>query len=237
MKQRIRAAIVLLLLLNVTNYTYAQPTLPDIAVVTQGGINVLSFLNPYESGIKSIAVERSADSVVNFTTVGYVASVKKGAASFVDAHPLVGRNWYRLQIVFSSGMEWISNLNSVEVDSAAIANRKPLPPSDSLQKLVNTGTVVNTAVINEIKTVELPKSQYVFTNPFTGNVNIEIQDAFKETYSLFFYDQNDKEVLHIPRINDKVVILDKRNFQTTGLFKFKLFKNKEAFDKGVINIY
>jgi hypothetical protein len=235
MNKRIGIAIAFLLLLNLTTKTFAQPTLPDIAVITQGGINILSFTNPYESGIKSIAVERSNDSVLNFTNIGYVASVKKGAASFVDAHPMVGKNWYRLQIVFSSGMEWISNLGSIEVDSSAIANRKPLPPSDSLQKLINaTG---NTAVINEIKTVELPKSQYVFTNPFTGNINIEIQDALKETYQLFFYDQNDKEVLRIQRINDKIVILDKRNFQTTGIFKFKLLKNKEDFDKGYVTIY
>ncbi|KAA5536956.1 hypothetical protein F0919_04590 [Taibaiella lutea] len=235
MNKRIGIAIVFLLLLNLTTKIYAQPELPNIAVITQGGINILSFTNPYESGIKSIAVERSNDSVLNFTNIGYVASVKKGAASFVDAHPMVGKNWYRLQIVFSSGMEWISNLGTIEVDSSAIANRKPLPPSDSLQKIINaTG---NTAVINEIKTVEMPKSQYVFTNPFTGNINIEIQDALKETYQLFFYDQNDKEVLRIPRINDKIVILDKRNFQTTGIFKFKLLKNKEDFDKGYVTIY
>jgi len=224
-----------MLLLNLTTKIYAQPELPNIAVTTQGGINILSFSNPYESGIKSIAVERSSDSVLNFTNIGYVGSVKKGPASFVDAHPMVGKNWYRLQIVFSGGMEWISNLGSIEVDSAAIANRKPLPPSDSLQKIVNaTG---NTAVINEIKTVEMPKSQYVFTNPFTGNINIEIQDALKESYQLLFYDQNDKEVLRIPRVNDKIVILDKRNFQTTGIFKFKLLKNKEEFDKGYVTIY
>jgi hypothetical protein len=235
MNKRIGIAISFLLLLNLTTKIYAQPELPNIAVITQGGINILSFTNPYESGIKSIAVERSNDSVLNFANIGYVASVKKGAASFVDAHPMVGKNWYRLQIVFSGGMEWISNLGSIEVDSAAIANRKPLPPSDSLQKIINaTG---NTAVINEIKTVEMPKSQYVFTNPFTGNINIEIQDALKETYQLFFYDQNDKEVLRIPRINDKIVILDKRNFQTTGIFKFKLLKNKEEFDKGYVTIY
>jgi hypothetical protein len=127
MNKRIGIAISFLLLLNLTTKIYAQPELPNIAVITQGGINILSFTNPYESGIKSIAVERSNDSVLNFANIGYVASVKKGAASFVDAHPMVGKNWYRLQIVFSGGMEWISNLGSIEVDSAAIES--PCPPA------------------------------------------------------------------------------------------------------------
>lgn len=214
---------------------FAQPVLPEIATATQGGINVISWTNPYESGIKSIAVQRSADSNYNFATIGYVTSLKKGPQSFVDAHPMPGKNWYRLMILFTSDMEWKSNLGKVIVDSAAIANRKPLPPSDSLQKLI--GQMGDASAINSVNTVSYPKSQYVFTNPFTGNVNIEIQDAFKENYYLVFYDQHDKEVLTIPRINDKIVILDKRNFQTTGLFKFKLFKNKEEFDKGYITIY
>ena len=224
-----------MLLLGYQQVINAQPTLPEIATVTQGGITVLSWTNPYESGVKSISVQRSADSNYNFTTIGYVKEMRKGVQSFVDAHPMVGKNWYRLIVIFNSDMEWKSSLGNVVVDSAAIANRQPLPPGDSLQKLITASG--NTAVLNTLNTVSYPKSQYVFTNPFTGNINIEIQDALKENYHLIFYDQADKQVLFIPRINDKVVILDKRNFQSLGLFKFKLFKNKEEFDKGFVTIY
>lgn len=227
--------MLVVLLLGYQQVINAQPTLPEIATITQGGLTVLSWNNPYESGVKSISVQRSADSNYNFTTIGYVKELKKGVQSFVDAHPMVGKNWYRLIIIFNSDMEWKSSLGNVVVDSAAIANRQPLPPSDSLQKLIMASG--NTAVLNTLNTVSYPKSQYVFTNPFTGNINIEIQDALKENYHLVFYDQADKQVLLIPRINDKVVILDKRNFQSLGLFKFKLFKNKEEFDKGFVTIY
>lgn len=230
-----RIAVFLSLLVSIYQTGFAQPDLPAISVVTQGGISVLSWNNPYEAGLKSIAVQRSADSNYNFATLGYVTNLKKGVQSFVDAHPMPGKNWYRLIILFSSDMEWKSNVGKVILDSASIANRKPLPPSDSLQKLISQSG--NAAAINSVNTVSYPKSQYVFTNPFTGNINIEIQDALKENYSLTFYDQQDREVLRVPRINDKVVILDKRNFQNTGLFKFKLFKNKQEFDKGYVTIY
>lgn len=236
MNKLIGIAITFLLLLNITTTSYAQPALPDMAVTTKGGINIISFLNPYETGLKSIGVERSADSVHNFANIGFLPGIKGGALNFVDPHPMVGANWYRVRIVFSSGTDWVCNIKSVSVDSMDIANQKSLPPSDSLQKIISVSGG-NTAVVNEIKTVELPKSQYVFTNPFTGNINIEIPDAIKYNFELIFYDQKDKEVLRIPRINDKVVILDKRNFQTTGIFKFKLNKDKAEFDKGFVTIY
>lgn len=235
MNQLKRIVALILSLISLEQYARAQATLPAISVVTEGGISILSWTNPYESGLKSIAVQRSADSNYNFATLGYVSSLKKGVQSFVDPHPMPGKNWYRLIILFTSDMEWKSNLGNVTVDSAAIANRKPLPANDSLQKLISQSG--SSAALNSLNTITYPKSQYVFTNPFTGNINIEIQDAFKESYSLIFYNQQDKEVLKIPRINDKVVILDKRNFQTTGLFKFRLFKNKEEFDKGFVTIY
>lgn len=223
------------IVMGISLHCFAQPTLPEISVITKDGINILAWNNPYESGIKSIVVQRSADSNYNFVTLGYVNNLKKGLQGYVDAHPIPGKNWYRLVILFNSDMDWKSSLGSVVVDSAAIANRKPLLPNDSLQKLILESG--NASVINDLATVSYPKSQYVFTNPFTGNINIELQDALKENYLLIFYDQQDKEVLKIPRINDKVVILDKRNFQSTGLFKFKLFKNREEFDQGFVTIY
>ncbi len=229
---------IVLILCSMGSYAgaYAQPDLPAIASVSDKGINILSWSNPYESGIQSIAIQRSADSNYNFVTIGYVPDLKKGPQTFVDAHPMPGLNWYRLIILFKSDMEWKSNLARLHVDSAAIANRKQLPDNDSLQKLVSKAGGATEALKN-LNTISYPKSQYVFSNPFTGNINIEIADAFQHTYSLVFYDQEDHVVLRIDRINDKVVILDKRNFQNTGVFKFKLFKNKEEFDKGFVTLY
>lgn len=232
-----QAWTILAILLASCSVSWAQPTLPEIGIVTQGGISVISWNNPYEkNNIKSIAVQRSADSNYNYATIGFVENLQKGVQSYIDANPMPGKNWYRLLLVFSSDMEWRSNLGAVSVDSADIANRKPMLPTDSLQKLIQqTGS--SGSNISSMQTITYPKSQYVFTNPFTGNITIELADALKENYVLVFYDTDDKEVLRVPRVNDKVVILDKRNFQRSGLYKFKLFKNQEEFDKGYVTIY
>ncbi len=216
--------------------SFAQPVLPEIGSLKKDGINILSWTNPYESGVKSIAVQRSADSNYNFVTIGFVENLKVQQQSYIDAHPNLGTNWYRVVLTFSSEMEWTSNLTKIIIDSADLLNQKMLPSNDSLQKII-AEVGGNPSELAKVTTPTLPRSRYVFTNPFTGNINIEIEGVYQDSYSLKFYDQKDKEVLDVPRLIEKVIILDKRNFQNTGIYKFKLFKNKEEFEQGYITIY
>ena len=213
----------------------AQSTLPEIDILTKDGINIISWISPYKAGVKSIAVQRSADSITNFGTIGMVSNLKSTKQDYVDAHPLLGPNYYRVILTFNSDIEWISNISNIEMDSASIANQKIIPSNEAIQKIIEeTGS---TKVLENLSTISYPKSRYVFTNPFTGNINIEIPDATQNTYTLVFYDDNEKKVLEILSILEEVIILDKRNFQSLGIFKFKLFKNKQEFEKGVITIY
>jgi hypothetical protein len=233
----------------------AQPLLPDIVGVTQNGFNILSWTSPYEH-LKSIAVQRSSDSTYNYTTIGYVKSLKPGAQAFIDGHPAPGKNWYRLQIVFGSDLNWYSNRLKLFVDSAQLLMQKVMPSNDSLQKLASrvhfndtTGSIKNpSAPVKPLLSVTIPdangadayayiKSQYVFTNPFTGHVNVEIKDARQFRYSLQFFDQKDMRVLDIPRISESNLIIDKRNFQHKGIFRFELARDKEKLETGYITIY
>jgi hypothetical protein len=216
----------------------AQPMLPDMQALTQKGINILSWTNQYD-GLKSIAVERSADSIYNFTTIGYVKDLKKGPQAFIDGHPNPGVNWYRLNIVFSSDLNWYSNRVKIFVDSAQLLQQRVLPPNDSLQKMVNSLTLNNSSDPSEINAFTYIRSQYVFTNPFTGHVNVELPENAdkKATYSLKFFNGNNTEVLHVPKISEHTIIIDKRNFQKKGLYKFELRKNKELLETGYITIY
>lgn len=119
---------------------YAQtepPVLPDVIAASDKGINVISWTCQYD-GIKTIAVQRSADSVFNYSTIGYVKNLKKGTQAFIDGHPQPGANWYRLYIAFSSDLTWYSNNIKVVVDSATILEKGVIPPNDSLQKHAST---------------------------------------------------------------------------------------------------
>ncbi|RQO29750.1 hypothetical protein DBR32_14285 [Taibaiella sp. KBW10] len=217
------------------------PTLPEFNAITKDGINILSFTNPYESGVKLIAVQRSADSNYNFTTIGTVPKITKGSAVYVDPHPMVGKNWYRIVLVFSSGIDFKSNLGVLDVDSSAIARQKLMPSSEELQKIVNQGNESSKQIIKTVEkqaeAVSYPKSRYVFTNPFSGNINIELPDALSARYTIDFFDASKKKVLNIPRVNEKIIILDKRNFNQLGVYQFTIYKDQKEFEKGYITIF
>lgn len=273
-----------------TTLAFAQPQLPDIAGAADKGVIVLTWQCQYE-GIKSIAVQRSSDSLHNFATVGYVKNVKKGVQAFVDGHPLPGKNWYQLEIIFSSDLNWMSNKVKLFVDSNTLLNQNVvLPPNDSLQKILVTsesgkrviksksGIVVtidssgrkgdvnatssvdssgnvNPNSIDSVAkrvhhiTISLDtdptgvnpytfiKSHYVFTNPLTGHVNMELPDVTTHHYSVKFFDDKEKQVMEVPHITASPVIIDKRNFERKGIYKFELRKDHAILETGYITIY
>lgn len=228
-----------ILILFSTAEVKAQSTLPDIDIFSQKGVNVINWICPYD-GIKSIAVQRSSDSVYNFSTIGYVKNLTKGAQAFVDGHPTPGKNYYRLYIAFSSDLTWYSNRVRIIVDSNQLIQQAVMPPNDSLQKMVNTLSLGNNpSNVTSIPEYNYVRSQYVFTNPFTGHINIELPDTYDKQaiYSLKFYNDKNRMVLAIDKMSEPSLVLDKRNFQKKGIYKFELTKNRTLIEKGYVTIY
>ena len=234
--KHIALAIVALMMIGTTK---AQSTLPDIEIFSQKGVNVINWICPYD-GIKSIAVQRSNDSIYNFTTIGYVKNTAKGAQAFVDGHPTPGKNYYRLYIAFSSDLTWYSNRVRIFVDSAQLMQQAVMPPNDSLQRMVNTLSLGNNpSNVSSIPEYNYVRSQYVFTNPFTGHINIELPDTYDKQaiYSLVFYNDKNRKVLEIDKMSESSLVLDKHNFQRKGIYKFELTKNRTLLEKGFVTIY
>lgn len=230
------------LLCSSTVAVYAQKTLPDLSITTEKGFNIISWINPYKSGVKTVIVERSLDSNANFATIGMIKDLNSNIQSFVDVAPLAGDNWYRVNVVFESNIDWKSNVAMITLDSLAIVNRKQINSSDTLQKAINEeinkkGTVDANIVTKNVKQVELPKSKYIYTNPFSGNINIELPDTKEYNYTITFYSNADKKLFEVPRIHEDEIILDKRNFQNIGTYKFTIWRDDKEFEKGFISIY
>jgi hypothetical protein len=133
-------SILFVLLFSLLSFsTLAQPTLPDIVGEEENGIVLLSWVCQYD-GVKSIAVLRSADSNFNYSTIGFVKKLYKGTQAYADGHPMPGWNFYKLSIVFNSGLTWGSNHVSFYADSATIKKGRTLPANEALQKLIITET-------------------------------------------------------------------------------------------------
>lgn len=83
------------------------------------------------------------------------------------------------------------------------------------------------------------KSRHVFTNPFTGHVTLELPEDDRKIYAIQFFKQGDERtpVLDVPRLRKNKVIIDKRNFQSKGVYKFILKQGDEKIEEGYISIF
>ena len=212
---------------------FAQPDLPNMVTLSQGGINVLSWNNPYTTGITSVTIERAAVSDSGYVTIGAIQDLKKPSQYFTDANPLPGDNYYRVKILFNSNLEWFSNEFLIHVDSSLITERKLIPSKDSVEHLVSQlGVKANVPPQSNYQI-----SQYIYTNPYNGNINIELRNALDIAYKVVFYDDKGQEVLEIPRVNEVFLVLDKRNFQKNGLYRFVVFEGEKKFTDGYVSVY
>ncbi len=107
--------MVLLSLILCTLRVAAQPLLPEIAVIYQDGKAIVSWNCQYDN-VKSIKIQRSADSLRDFYTIGFVENIRKGPQVYVNYHPMDGENCYKVDVAFVSGLEWSSNSYCLVVD-------------------------------------------------------------------------------------------------------------------------
>ncbi|MBK8143906.1 MAG: hypothetical protein IPK62_02325 [Bacteroidetes bacterium] len=223
---------ILFLLFSTVSIGFAQaPELPAMNIVTENAKNILSWTNQFD-GVKTIAVQRSLDSVRNFVTIGILNAPKKGVGTYTDDRPLPGKNHYRLSIGFAGDLEWYSNVYKVLLDSALIA-KSNLGAIETGSTNSSNYTDTKAAVTDFYYT----PSTRIYTNPYTGHINITLNDALSKKYSIRFYDPEKTEVLRISRVSKTTLILDKNNFNSRGTYNFKLFEGSSLVETGFITIY
>jgi hypothetical protein len=97
-----RCFVMVFLLLSCT-YLAAQDTLPQFTVIARAtNRNVVSWTNPFKN-VAQINIQRSRDSLRNFTTIMTVPDPTVLQNGFLDTRPLPGLNFYRIFIVFQGG--------------------------------------------------------------------------------------------------------------------------------------
>lgn len=146
--------------------------------------------------------------------------------------------------------------SSVKIAPADIIASSTAPKTTPTNSYTNTTTNTNTAS-NTTSTAPKPKlnlsipktddvsqstyikSRHVFTNPFTGHVTLELPKDSRSHFSITFYKQGDERnpVLEVPRLRKTDVIIDKRNFQGKGVYKFILNQGDDKLEEGYISIY
>lgn len=87
---------------------YAQDSLPNISVKNMSNQIVISWKNNYGAKISNINIQRSYDSLKNFTTIGTVLNPLNKENGYVDRSAASPNMFYRVFVAFEGGTYFFS---------------------------------------------------------------------------------------------------------------------------------
>jgi hypothetical protein len=193
---------------------YAQDTLPNIAVKNISGKIIVSWKNTYGAYISNINIQRSTDSLRNFTTIGTVLEPMNRENGFVDNRPGGEKMFYRVFVAFEGGSYVFTKSYRPVKDSIATLPAKV----DENEKIVPVA----------------PKgyipSRYIYTGK-DNHVIINLPDAPNKKYAVKFFDDNGNALFELKQIAEPYLILEKVNFIRSGWYHFELYHNGELEEK------
>ena len=99
----------------------AQDTLPHISVKPVNNLVVISWKNTYGAKISNILIQRSADSLAKFTTIGTVLNPLNRENGFVDSKAGSTSFFYRIFIAFEGGKYLFTKSSKPKLDTIAKA--------------------------------------------------------------------------------------------------------------------
>lgn len=197
------------------HFATAQDTLPNVTVTQLGRKVLVSWQNPFTS-ITNINIQRSGDSIRNFTTIGSVLNVNSKSNGFVDTKEFLPSNqYYRLFISFEGG-------TYIFTDS-----HRPGPDTMNISvDVVDTREPVQTWFV---------PSSHIYTGA-GNNVIISLSNVAKHQYSIKFFETDGTFLFEVNRIPQNYLIMDKVNFGHSGLFNFELYDNRILIERHKIYI-
>ena len=193
--------------------SHAQDTLPKITVTQLGKKVLVSWNNPF-TNVANINVQRSPDSLKNFTTIGSLLDVSPGVNGFADPKEFIPSDqYYRLFISFQGGSYIFTQSHRAGKDTLT-----QLPPIE--QGNENQATAEMPGYNRNL----FVPSKHVYTGK-DNNVIISLPDAARKKYSLRFYRADGSFLFEVSAIPEPFLTLDKANFFHSGLFIFELYDN------------
>lgn len=200
---------------------FAQDTLPSISVKDLSNKIIISWKNNYGARISTINIQRSTDSIKNFTTIGSVLEPMNRENGFVDAKAVDAKMFYRVFVAFEGGRYFFS--------------KSSRPVKDTIAKSKETKLLLEEGSLAEetVKPV-VPKgfvaSKFVYIGK-ENNIIISLPDAQVKKYTVKFFDENNNSVFNINKITEPFLIVEKVNFLHAGWFYFELYENNLLKEK------
>ena len=202
-----------------SNILFAQEKpLPFIQVKNLNNKIVVSWINDYTKPITALNIQRSYDSLQNYTTIGSVLSPQSRENGFADANFPYNKMYYRVFVSFEGG-SYIITASARPVKEFYVADNAL---SEKYPWLVS----------NKDSGIVFPPSKPEITYPsntiFTAkdnNIIIHLVNAETKKYSVKFFDETEKFLFELTKLKEEYLIIEKVNFVHTGWFRFELYEN------------
>lgn len=227
----------------------AQDTLPNITVKNLNGQIIVSWVNNYKAPVSAINIQRSYDSLKNYTTIGSVLNPQNIENGYADATPPYNKMYYRVFISFEGGSYLFTKV-------VRPVKEKPAEPvvEDTLHPfLVKDNWAVQGTINNsKPKTIGIqPKPALPPINPNTeiitypsrriftakdNNIVIYLPEAEIKKYQVKFFDENDIPLFEMNKITESYLILERVNFIHAGWFHFEVYENGKLVEKNKFQI-
>jgi hypothetical protein len=218
-----------------STFVFAQNVLPNISVNNLNKKVVVSWLNEYKKPIQNIFIQRSYDSLKNFSTIGTVLNPLNLENGYPDLTPPYDRMFYRVTITFENGEYEIGKsarpiINPIELEDLDVT---ALPIKEIKKESIKEDRIIEpTEISDSTEMILLKPNEKVNTIKKTDSVkgvlNLEkfINTDLKKSIETAF------PSIHIYTNKQNVVVI---NIQNT-LFKKYLIKFFDENEKQVLEI-
>ncbi|MBC7937342.1 MAG: hypothetical protein H7Y86_18510 [Rhizobacter sp.] len=219
-----------LLLSCLTSFLQAQEILPGISVRNASGKIIVSWKNEYQKPVATINIQRSYDSLANYTTIGSVLNPQNKENGYADLTAPYNKMYYRVFIAFEGGSYIISPATRPTKDTGAYTSstvKYPWQIDPSVDPNINMPPTFP-ATPNPAG-IAYP-SRWVFTAR-DNNVVIHLPDVETKKYSVKFFDELDNQLFELNNLKDDYLIIEKVNFKKSGWYHFELFESGKSLEK------
>ena len=241
--QRVSFLFILLFNLLAVSLT-AQDTLPRITVKNLNGQIIVSWINNYKVPVTTINIQRSYDSLRNYTTIGSVLSPQNFENGYADTKPPYNKMYYRVFISFDGGSYKFSNAVRPVKDPSEIIN-----PADTSFPFLNKDrdrsvmpTIIDPRNPNAKISPKTPLPNITNTDVITypskriyagkdNNVIIYLPDAETKKYVVKFFDELGAPLFELNKLHENYLIVEKVNFAHAGWFHFEIYENGKLIEK------
>ena len=192
------------------NRSTAQEILPRISVMNYNGKIIISWKNAYTVPVTNISIQRSFDSLKNYTTIGSVLNPQNEENGYSDNEPPYNKMYYRVFVAFEGGSYLISPVTR-PVRSAGLEGTSDIPPGVDPRKdsAFQAPPVIKNSVF-------IP-SQRIFTSK-DNNVVIFLPNVLLKKYTILFFNDSNKKIFELTSLKDEYLIIEKVNFGKAGWF-------------------